>query len=468
MRRIKQASLLLSIALSFSTGPAQPLTSSSGDTTATAVPASNGQIMTLEQAIRYALENNLSLQAASRGVRASQWGVRKAHLDFLPQLDFEFRYLRLDEGTLDRANAFYDFVQQNQDAFPPEITRNVRPGAYKDSYGPAVSIIQPIYNGGVLRSQLNFAQALDDRSNANHEDTRQQVIFDTYSAYFDVLKSQELLALAEESKRSAQEHLASTSKMLEVGMRARNEVLRFEVALATAENALIVAQNNVELARASLNRVMGRELERDFTLTPVEDVSWQAPRTLDEQMQSAINNNPGLRMIRSNVSAQSANVGLARSALLPKVNLLYSYSWEANDTWAFDSIKSWSLGVVAIVPLFHSFQDYAGLQREREALQQMNRLQEDYESAVQLQVQQSSLNLAAAEKRIAIAEKTVEEAAENVRIVNNSYQVGLLSSLDVVDAEVINIQAKARRIEARYDFFLAKAQLARAMGVLGR
>jgi outer membrane protein TolC len=405
------------------------------------------------------------LQAASRGVKSSQWGVKKAYLDFLPQLDFDLRYLRIDDGTLHRANAFYDFAQEN---LPPELTSNFRPGAYKDAFGPSISIVQPIYNGGVRRSQLNFAQALDDRSNANLEDTRQQVIFETYSAYFDVLKSQELLALAEESKRSAQEHLASTSKMLDVGMRARNEVLRFEVALATTENALIVAQNNVELAKASLNRVLGQELELEFTLAPVEDFSWQAPHTLDDQMLSALAYNPGLRVVRSNVSAQSANVGLARSALLPKINLSYNYFWEANGTLAFDSIKSWSFGIVANVPLFHSFQDYAGLQRERETLQQARDLQEDYESVLRLQVKQSSLNLGAAEKRIAIAEKSMEESAENLRIVNNSYQVGLLSSLDVVDAEVANIQAKARNIEARYDFFLAKAQLARAMGVLGR
>ena len=184
MSRFGQVSFLLCMALSISLLHAQPLTSNSENT---AMPAPNGQILTLDQAINIALQNNLALQAASRGVKSSQWGVKKAYLDFLPQLDFDLRYLRIDDGTLDRANAFYNFVQDNQDAFPPELTGNVRPGAYKDAFGPSISIVQPIYNGGILRSQLNFAQALDDRSNANLEDTRQQVIFDTYSTYFDVL-----------------------------------------------------------------------------------------------------------------------------------------------------------------------------------------------------------------------------------------------------------------------------------------
>lgn len=430
----------------------------------------NGTILTLEQAVNTALDNNLSLQAAKQGARSSQWGLKKAYLDYLPQVNFGFQYVRLDQGTLDRANAFYNFVNDpaNSQFLPEELRRNVRPGAWRNSYGPSVSVVQPIYTGGVLSSQLNLAQAMDVRGQASLEETRQRVIFETHNAYFQVLKAQELLALAEESHRSAQRHLETSKKMLEVGLRARNEVLRFEVALATAENAVIVAQNNLELTKSALNQVMGVTLEHEVTLQPVSDFSWQAPRTLAEQTEIALRRHPGVQIMKSNVSAQRASVGLARSGFLPRVGLAYNYSWEANDTWAFDSFRTWSLAISASIPVFNSFQNYAGLQRERAALQQAQKMEEDFTRGLQLQVKQASLNLAAAEKRIAIAEKAVEEANENLRIVNNSYEVGLLSSLDVVDAEVAATQAKASRIEARYDFFLAKAQLARAMGVLGR
>ena len=64
-----------------------------------------------------------------------------------------------------------NFVQDNQDAFPPELTGNVRPGAYKDAFGPSISIVQPIYNGGILRSQLNFAQALGLLAKLFHDRT---------------------------------------------------------------------------------------------------------------------------------------------------------------------------------------------------------------------------------------------------------------------------------------------------------
>lgn len=429
-----------------------------------------GPYLTLDEAIKTTLQNNPSLQAAGLGTKSAQWGVKKAYLDFLPQVNFGFQYVRLDNGTLDRANAFYNFVNDpsNSAFLPDELRSNVRPGAWANSYGPSVSVVQPIYTGGVLRAQLGVAQATDVRSQANLEETRQQVIFDTQGTYLQTLKAMELVALAQEAHRSAQEHLQTTSKMLEVGMRARNEVLRFEVALAIAENNLVVAQNNFELMKAALNRVMGVDIERPMTLKPVDDFSWEAPRTLQEQTEIALRRHPGLQVMKSTVSMQHAAVGVARSGFMPKVNLAYNYSWEANDTWAFDSYKTWNLAIVASIPVFNSFQNYAGLRREQETLGQVKKLEDEFARGLQLQVKQASLNLTAADKRMAITEKAVEEANENLRIVMSSYQVGLLSSLDVVDAEVAVTQAKASRIEARYDYFIAKAQLARAMGVLGR
>lgn len=470
MYALKRIFLFFMLAATVSTAVAQDAEPILAMNTPAASPKPNGAFLTLDDAVKTALENNLSLQAASKGVRASQWGVKKAYLDYLPQVNFNLQYTRLDQGTLDRANAFYNFVNDpaNGQFLPDELRRNVRPGAWRNSYGPSVTVLQPIFTGGILSSQLGLAQALDVRSQAGLEATRQEVIFQTHDAYFQVLKAQELLALAEESHRSAQEHLSNSKKMLEVGLRARNEVLRFEVALATAENNLVVAQNNLELSRAGLNQVMGLNLEKEATLKPVEDFSWAAPRTLEEQTEIALRRNPGVQVMKSNVSAQQAAVGVARSGFLPKVSLAYNYSWEANDTWAFDSIKSWSLGIAASFPVFNSFQNYAGLQQQRETLQQVRKMEDDFVRVLQLQVKQASLNLGASEKRMAITEKAVEEANENLRIVNNSYQVGLLSSLDVIDAEVAAQAAKASRIDARYDFFLAKAQLARAMGVLGR
>ena len=69
-------------------------------------------------------------------------------------------------------------------------------------------------------------------------------------------------------------------------------------------------------------------------------------------------------------------------------------------------------------------------------------------------------------KKFYIAKKTVEQTAENLRVLDNSYQVGLAANIDVLDAQVIHTKSGADLINARYDYWIAKARLDRSMGVL--
>ena len=427
-------------------------------------------VLTLAEAIKIALQKNLILRAANNAVRSADWGVKKAVFDFFPKVDFELQYTRLDKETVDRGNAFFDFVNDpNGDGFLPEAIRStVRPAAFRDGFGPTFRVTQPIYNGGFLSSQLGVARAENSRNKASLEETRQQVILDTQTNYFQILKAQELLVLAEETVHSNQRHLDATQKMVNIGLRSRSDMLRFEVQLANSENDLVIAQNNLELARLTLNHVLGVDLDQYFELQPIEKYTWQQLPGANEELTHFVKNHPEFQVIRSNVSGQQAVAGIARSGLLPKVNLAYRYSWEANNTIAFDSFTNWSLGVTASIPIFNSFQNYAQWQKEREALKEINKLKDNVERLLELQIRRATLRVKAAEKRIAITRKAVKEASENMRIINKSYDVGLVSSLDIVDVQVAMTQAMTTQIEARYDYFLARSFLTKAMGILGR
>jgi TolC family type I secretion outer membrane protein len=430
--------------------------------------AQNGKVLKLEEAVQMALEKNYSLEASRKGANAASWSVKRAYTEFLPSVNFSLIYTRLDAGTLGRANAFYNFVQQNRDAFPEELTRNVRPGAWKNSYGPAISVTQPVFAGGALLANLNQWQANDMRAQADLENTQQETILNVQLSYFGVLKANELLAVARDYLQSTEEHLVSARKKVEAGLRSRTEILRWEVQKAEAESLVLQAENRVELAKTALNEVLGVELTSEYALTPVDELEVSVPPTLAEQTSLALSRHPGLRVAEASVEVANAQSHIVRSNFVPKLSLAYNYSWEANDTFAFDSIKQWSLSVVATIPIFNSFRDYASYQQARKTTQQMESLSEEYKRVLALQVKQASLSLETAKKRVTITEKAQAEAEENHRIVEKSYEVGLASNLDFLDAQDARNTARWNYIDARYDYLLAKSALARAMGVLGK
>ncbi len=430
--------------------------------------AQNSKVLKLNEAVQMAIENNYSLEASRKGASAASWGVKRAYTEFLPTVNFSLVYTRLDGGTLDRANAFYNFVQENRNTFPEELTRNVRPGAWKDSYGPSIRATQPIFTGGALMANLDQAQANDLRSQADLENVQQETILNVQLSYFGVLKANELLGVAREYLQSTEEHLVSARKKVEAGLRSRSEILRWEVQKAAAESQVLQTENRLEIAKTALNQVLGIDLNTEYTLAPVEELEVSVPPTLTEQTDLALRRHPGLRVVEASVEVANAQSHIARSNFVPKLSLAYNYSWEANDTFAFDSIKQWSLSVVATIPIFNSFRDYAGYQQARKTTQQMESLSEDYKRVLALQVKQASLSLETAQKRVSITEKARDEADENYRIMKNSYEVGLASNLDYLDAQDARNTARWNFIDARYDYLLAKSALARAMGVLGK
>jgi TolC family type I secretion outer membrane protein len=428
----------------------------------------NGKILQLQEAIQIALEKNLQLQAARKGARAASWGVKNAYTQFLPSVNLSLSYTRLDGGTLDRANAFYNFVNDpNNAAFlPDELRRNVRPGAWRDSYGPAVSVTQPIFTGGTLLANVNVAQAQDMTAQANLASTEQQTIYNTQKAYFDVLRAQELLAVAKEVLQTADEHLNSARKQVEAGLRSKTEILRWEVQKANAESDVLRAENALTLARPALNQVLGLDLNAEYTVAPVEDLEVQVPATIEERTAVALRKNPGVRVAEANVDLAGAQVKVERAQFTPKVSLAYNYSWEANNTLKLDSYKTWSLGIVAQFPIFNSFRDYTNLQKAQETKKRTEDLQQDFERSLRLQVLQASQNLELTEKQLVITEKARAQAEENFRVIKHSYEVGLASNLDFLDAQNAQSQARWNKVNARYDYLLAKTALAQAMGVL--
>jgi len=84
-----------------------------------------------------------------------------------------------------------------------------------------------------------------------------------------------------------------------------------------------------------------------------------------------------------------------------------------------------------------------------------------------MQLTNASLNVKSALKKVKIAQKAVEQAEENLRIIENKYEVGMASNVEVIDVQVAYTGAKANAINALYDFYIARGELEKSMGTIG-
>jgi TolC family type I secretion outer membrane protein len=431
-----------------------------------AASENNGKFITITEAIKIALENNTSLEAARQGLQTSQFRVKKSRLDLFPKADLQFSYSRLDPATVRRGNVFVDVGRTLVESFGAGDPNDIRPGAYDNNFSTSLQVVQPIYNGGANWAAVNLTQAQAWGAESNLEDTRQEVILKVKTRYLQVLQAQEFVALAEKSLEASEKHLRTSRKMFDVGLRSRTEVLRWEVQKASDEGRLVQAQNNLAFAYAALKHVMGIPYQTDLSVTPVPLNPEPLVQTLEEQIEQTKTRHPGLKTIEASVDAQRAGVRLAWSAFQPKVNFVYNLGWERNNTLALDSFSFWSASVSVNIPIFHSFSNLSSLQVAKAELRQLEEIKKDSEQGLTLEVIRARLNVKSAIKRFHIARKAVEQAQEHLRVLNNTYEVGLAANIDVLDAQVAHTKAQTELINARYDYWIARAQLDRAMGVL--
>lgn len=452
-----------------------------------AASAAGQEVLTLDKAVATAIEQNQVLRGAVHDVESSHWGRQNAYTNFLPRVSLDAGLTRIDPETELRANAALEFIRAAAGTFgiPPSALVNLKPFAYRDTYSAGITVVQPVYNGGAEIVGVRAADALQEKSEYGYMDTEQDVIARVKMSYYGVLAAQELVALAHENVDRTKRYLESTTHRQELGMRTRTDVARWEVQLASDEGNRIRANNLLASSRLQLNEVMGVELDREFTLErivaagdtaavasaagrPDLYASLQGVTGDNAITASTLESHPSWRMMDANL--RLAEIGIDRSwtNFKPRVNLAFQYGWEKNNTVALDGYRPWALAVSFSFPVFNGFGDYTNLQRAREEYQRTEAQVETFRRGLLMQARNAQLNVDAARQRIDVARKAQAQARDILATVTRKYETGGASNVDLIDVQTAHTSAKTDFIRAVYDYEIAKIQLARATGTVGR
>jgi outer membrane protein len=438
--------------------------------------------LTLTAAVSMALENNQMLRSARHDLEAARWGRLNALTNFLPKIEIGASVTRIDPESEMRANAAIDFIKASAGMLriPPALLDDIKPFAYRDTYGTDVTVIQPIYNGGAEFVGVAAANALRDKSEFSYQDTEQEVIARAKIAYFTVLKAEEMVMLARDATERTKRHLDVIQKRADMGMRTRTDVLRWEVQRASDEGTLINAENGLAAARLQLNEVLGVDLNRAYALerlilpdtTSVGAASASVPLSTVSPGgpggSVSIEDHPSMQMMEANLALADVNVDKSWVNFKPRVNAAFQYGWERNDTPALDGIRPWALSLSVKFPIFNGFGDYTNLERAHEEYERAKAQVETFRRGLLMQATVAQLAVHSARKRIDITRSAQQEAQDVLNAVTRRYESGGASNVDLIDVQTAYTGARTNLIAALYDYQIALVQLARATGKVQR
>jgi outer membrane protein TolC len=340
-------------------------------------------------------------------------------------------------------------------------------GVVSKYYSASLSAGQSWSLGGYNYYEIREKNASRNLAMSSYELNRQELILSVKQAYFDVLKAKMLLAIQEKALKRADEQLRIAEARYELGAASYSDVLKAKVLHGDVKLALIGAENSVKLARASLNSWMGQEVDTDVDVEENLTVP-EFNYSYDHALQEAIRGNPNMTAAEFDLKSAEAQFGMARSGLFPSFGVSGSYSWRHEDLDEIKNIRrrnyNWTLSAYVSFDIFENFTKKhnisyakANLNSQRENFHQTRR-------DVALELKQAFLNVEEARAKIELTKEKVKSAQEDLDLMQEKYNLGAASILELLDAEVSFKQAESDRVEALYDYNLAVAQFEKAVG----
>jgi outer membrane protein TolC len=276
----------------------------------------------------------------------------------------------------------------------------------------------------------------------------------------------------QETVRSRELLVRQAQGFYEVGTRARIDVARAEANLYTARADLIVVENAVKIAWVTLRNAMG------LSRLPEQPVAEDSPEVvlsmnLAEARNAAFRARTELKSFDAQKRASDQLIAVARRGHLPDLNFDVSYgrrniSDDKDDNGrtlnTFPLQPTWAVGLSLNIPIFDGFRTTNRVEETLHNYYNVKAQEEDRRQQIALEVEQSYLRVVETQERILANESAAKAAKENLDLAQGRYQVGVGSIIEITDAETLYTDAQTTYIRSIYDYKIADAQLARAMG----
>ncbi|MEQ1591130.1 MAG: TolC family outer membrane protein [Thiobacillaceae bacterium] len=335
------------------------------------------------------------------------------------------------------------------------------------SNGLAASATQPLFR---MQNWVQFEQAQLQMNVFENQlkVAEQDLILRTARTYFDVLQAQNNIAFIQSQKAAIAEQLASSKRNFEVGTATVTDTHEAQARydLATAQE--IAAINDREVKLRSLQRLIGKPPAALAVLAEQAAMKLPEPRSIDDWVSRAAENNLQAGIQRNLKLIADQEVEKNRAGHYPTLDAVANYNISNNQN--FGSIKvdtrTAVIGLQLAVPIFQG-----GLvsSKVREAVANQDKARFDLDNAqreASLQASQAYLNVTNGEAQVKALEQARTSTQAQLDSTKLGLQVGVRTSLDVLNAQQQVLSAQRDLAAARYNFLLSGLNLKAAAGAL--
>ena len=411
---------------------------------------------TLEECVRYALENNITVKLSELDVKNAEIDKRGALGNYLPSVN---------------GNASHSWnIGLNQDV-TTGILRNQTTQYSSVGLNAGVDIYKGLQNQNTMRRAKLSIIASRYQLLKMQED----ISLNVASAFLQILSNKEDLKVKKEQLTIDEKRFARSEEMVNAGTIPRGDLFDLKATVATDKQNIAVSENNLLISKLSLAQLLQLKEFADFDVvddTKVADENNILAQTPVEIYNKARETRTELKLAQTNLEIAEKNVSIAKGAYQPTLTGFYGFNTRASYSdqvkldasgnpytvgpdpifQQFSDNKGHNFGFQLNVPIFNGFSVKNNVERNKVSLEKSKIDLEQKSLDLQRNVYTAFTDAKAALNTFEASTVTLEARQQAYNYAKEKYDVGLMNSFDFTQAQTLLTNAQSDVIRTKYDY----------------
>jgi outer membrane protein TolC len=327
---------------------------------------------------------------------------------------------------------------------------------------------QPLFTGGKISGASNAADYLSDATKEDYKKDKAEILYNIKAAYWNLYRANEFKKFVDENVNQIQSHAKDAENLMKQGMLTSNDLMKVQVQLSDALVRQIDATNGVKMAMYAFNNTLGLPLQTEIELASTIQIGDRIWDNTDQLVEQALIKRPDVLGMNARVEAGESGLTSARGGWWPQIYLIGNYNYLRPNPRIFPTVdefdKTWDVTLSVSFDIWNWWQTGYQANQAQAQLAQAQEGLSMIKDGVMLEVTQSYLGVNQAKERKTVSEQGVKQAEENYRVMDDKYKLGMTQNSELLDAEVMLLQAKLNLTQSLVDYELSMARLSKAIG----
>ena len=397
------------------------------------------KVWSLQDCIEYALENNITVKDATLNKNLAEVNYSKSKSSRLPNLF---------------GSASQSFTNGN--SIDPITSNYVTDQIHSTNVGLNSSIT--LFQGNQINNQIKQNKLLLDQSIFQEEVEKNNIVLNLLETYLQTLYSKESISIAENNLIASEKEVLRAKARLDAGSIALNDYTEAQSQAATNKYNVISAKNNYQQYIIALKQLL--------ELPPTEDLEIE---TIDENMDlvnlelnkttiynKALNFLPEIEVSNLNIAANEKALDIAKGGFLHTLSLTGSlgsgYTSINNNTFSnqFDVNFNQRIGLSLSIPIFNRNQTKSAVKTAFINIEKAQIQKQSTEKDIYKKVETAYHNALSAQEQVLAALASKEAAAQSYKLAQKKYELGNLSTTDLVISQNAFTNAQQNYLQSKY------------------